>query len=475
MVGAASRAASKAVSRGASGAAGRAVRETVSGLPRQFWWLWTSTLVNRLGGFVVTFLALYLTVQRGYSAAYAGLVAALYGLGGAAGAVLGGVLADRLGRRGTLLCAHLATAVTTCVLGLVTQPVAIASVAALLGLSSSASRPALQAMIADLVPPEDRVRAFSLNYWAINIGFGVSAASAGFIAAAGYLWLFLGDALATALCAVVVFAKAKETLVRKPPAGKAGAGAGAGETPAAVGLLDVMRDRRFMAVVGLTFLLGSVMQQGNSTLAVDMGAHGLSARQFGLVAAINGVVIVLLQIPVTRLLRARPTAGLLAAGSLLMSWGFGLTAFAGTVGVYALTVLVWTLGEIVHAPASMSVVADLAPATARGRYQGMYTLSWSAAAFAGPLAGGLTYDRLGRDAVWAGCALVGTAAATGYYLLLRARPATAATPAAAPAVTAAPSAPAAVETPSAQPLTETPSPSAATEAVPAAAKAGCAD
>ncbi|MGW1047232.1 hypothetical protein [Streptomyces sp. NPDC002547] len=38
----------------------RAVRETVSGLPRTFWWLWTSTLVNRFGGFVVTFLALYL-------------------------------------------------------------------------------------------------------------------------------------------------------------------------------------------------------------------------------------------------------------------------------------------------------------------------------------------------------------------------------------------------------------------------------
>jgi hypothetical protein len=37
------------------GRAAGAPRETVSGLPRQFWWLWTSTLVNRLGGFVVTF------------------------------------------------------------------------------------------------------------------------------------------------------------------------------------------------------------------------------------------------------------------------------------------------------------------------------------------------------------------------------------------------------------------------------------
>ena len=412
------------------GAATRAVRETVGGLPRQFWWLWTSTLINRLGGFVVTFLALYLTVQRGYSASYAGLVAALYGLGGAGGAVLGGVLADRLGRRTTLLTAQLGAALTTAVLGLVTHPLAIAAVATLLGLTSNASRPALQAMIADLVPAKDRVRAFSLNYWAINIGFGVSAAAAGFIASAGYLWLFLGDAFTTVLCALVVFAKATETLqltataVAGPAAGTGsapGAGTDVAAAPRAIRLVDVLRDQRFMALVGLTFLLGSVMQQGNSTLAIDMGAHGLSARQFGLVAAINGVVIVVLQIPLTRLLRSRPTAGLLAAGSLLMSWGFGLTAFAGTVGLYSLTVVVWTLGEIVHAPASMSVVADLAPSTARGRYQGMYTLAWSAASFAGPLSGGLIYDNLGRDAVWAGCALVGTVAAAGYYVLLRVR------------------------------------------------------
>jgi MFS family permease len=419
----------------------RAVRETVAGLPRQFWWLWTSTLVNRLGGFVVTFLALYLTVQRGYSASYAGLVAALFGLGGAGGAVLGGVLADRVGRRRTLLVAQLGAATATAVLGFVTSPPAVALVAALVGLTSNASRPALQAMIADLVRPEDRVRAFSLNYWAINIGFGVSAAAAGFIASEGYLWLFLGDALTTLLCALVVFAKAEETL---PPAGRGavpprpGAGAvkaaahgtakGAGAPKDALTLVHVLYDRRFMALVFLTFLLGSVSQQGSSTLAIDMGADGLSARQYGLVISLNGLAVVLLQIPVTRLLRNRPHGALLATGSFLMAWGFGLTLFAGSVAFYAFTVIVWTLGEIVHAPASMAVVSELAPATARGRYQGMYTLAWSAAAFAGPLAGGLALDHLGRTTLWAGCAIVGTAAGAGYHVLLRPRPTPAARP-----------------------------------------------
>ncbi|WP_031524583.1 MDR family MFS transporter, partial [Streptomyces sp. NRRL F-5123] len=395
----------------------RAVRETAGGLPGQFWWLWTSTLVNRLGGFVVTFLALYLTVDRGYSAAYAGLVAALFGLGGAVGAVLGGVLADRLGRRVTLLAAQLGAAVTTAVLGFADGPVAIAAVATLVGLTGNASRPALSAMISDLVPAADRVRAYSLNYWAINIGFGVSAAAAGFIAAEGYLWLFLGDALTTVLCAVVVYAKVSETRpeAAKSTAQEAGAGTGAGRTT----LLDVLRDRRFMVLTGLIFVFAAVMQQANSTLAVDMGEHGLSSQQFGLVASINGVVIVLLQIPVTRALRARSNAVLLATGCLVLSWGIGLTVFATTVALYALTVAVWTIGEIIHAPASMSAVADLAPQHARGRYQGVSTLAWAAAAFVGPLVGGLTLEYLGRATVWLGCAVVGTVASVGYWVLLK--------------------------------------------------------
>lgn len=391
----------------------RAVRETMSGLPRQFWWLWTSTLVNRLGGFVVTFLALYLTVERGFSASYAGLVASLYGLGGSVAAVVGGVLADRVGRRATMLVAQLGTAAATALLGFVTHPVAIAAVAGLVGVTSNASRPALQAMLADLVPAKDRVRAFALNYWAINIGFGVSAGVAGLIAAQGYIWLFLGDALMTLLCAVVVFVKVKETL----PA--ADASAAVAEEP--TGLGQVLRDRRFMALVGLTFLLGTVGQQGATTLSVDMGRSGFTASQYGLVIGLNGVLIVLLQIPLTRMMAGRSPAALLAAGTLLMGWGFGLTAFAGSVGFYALTVTVWTLGEIMHAPASMSVVADLAPPRARGRYQGMYSLSWSAASFAGPLAGGFALDHWGGSAAWGACAVVGTVAGAGYWVLLRAR------------------------------------------------------
>ncbi|WP_311767034.1 MDR family MFS transporter [Streptomyces rhizosphaericus] len=401
----------------------QAAKESVSGLPREFWWLWTSTLVNRLGGFVATFLAMYLTVDRGYSAMFAGLVGALHGLGGAVAAVVAGVLTDRLGRRPTLLVSQLSTAVTVAVLGFVQNPVAIAVVACLVGMTSNASRPAVQAMIADIVAPGDRVRAFALNYWAINLGFAVSAAAAGLIARHGYLTLFLADAGMTLLCAVIVFGKVPESRPEREPAAD-GVVADAAERE--VGLGAVLRDRRFMAVVALSFLVATLIQQAFVALPVAMGADGLSSTDFGVVIAMNGVLIVAVQIPVTRFLEHREPAPLLMVSALLTGAGFGLTAFAGSVGMYALAVMVWTIGEIINSPTQMGLVARLSPTHGRGRYQGMYTLSWSLASLIAPLAGGAVMDSFGADALWAASAVVGLVAAGGYVALgraLRSRPA----------------------------------------------------
>ncbi|MEX3104431.1 MULTISPECIES: MFS transporter [unclassified Streptomyces] len=391
----------------------RAARESVSGLPREFWWLWTSTLVNRLGAFVATFMALYLTLDRGYSASYAGLVASLHGLGGVVSSLAGGVMADRLGRRPTLLIAQLSTAFSVALLGFVTDPVAIAGVAFLVGAASNASRPAVQAMMADIVRPEDRVRAFSLNYWAINLGFAVSAAGAGLIAEVSYLAGFLIEAGMTFVCAILVFLKLPESR----PAPKAQA---AGED---VSLATVVRDRRFMSLVGLSFLVALIFQQGSVGLPVAMGEAGFSPADYGTAIAVNGVLIVVLQIPVTRFIEHRDPVRLLVISSALAGYGFGLTAFAGSVGVFALTVCVWTLAEIVNAPTQTGLVVRFSPAQGRGRYQGMYTLSWSAAALIAPLMSGLVIDRLGADWLWGVCAVVGTVAGAGYWMLLRRIPA----------------------------------------------------
>ncbi|MER5810435.1 MFS transporter [Streptomyces sp. NPDC002033] len=403
----------------------RAVRESVSGLPSAFWWLWASTLVNRLGAFVATFMTMYLTLDRGYSASFAGLVVALHGLGGVVSSLVAGVMTDRLGRRPTMLAANVSTGLSVALLGFMEHPAAIAAVALLVGMTSNASRPAVSAMMADIVRPEDRVRAFALNYWAINLGFAISSTVAGLVAEYSYLAGFLGEAALTLLCAVLVFLKLPESRPVKDAAAEAAAGP-------EVRLGSVLRDGRFMSVVGLSFLISLIFTQGSVGLPVAMGAAGFSPGDYGLVLAVNGVLIVALQIPVTRFIEHRDPQKLLVASALLAGYGFAMTAFAGPLWAYALTVLVWTLAEIVNSPTQMGLVARLSPVHGRGRYQGMYTMSWAVAALVAPLMAGFVIDHLGAAWLWGATGVLGTVAALGYWLLMRGLPRSGPGPAAVP-------------------------------------------
>ncbi|QIQ01881.1 MDR family MFS transporter [Streptomyces liangshanensis] len=387
----------------------------VRGFPPGFWWLWSSTLVNRLGTFVFPFLTLYLTVERGYSAGGAGLVLSVYGIGATAGALLGGELTDRVGRRTTMAGAQLATAAATAALGLVTQVAAITVLAFAVGAAASVSRPAVSAMITDLVGPADRLRAFSVNYWAINLGFGLSAVAAGFIAQGGYVWLFVGDAVTTLACAIIMWIKLPET---RPAAPEPSPTVNRAAKPAAP-FAEVLRDARFMGITVLAFVLWIILYQASTSLPVSMADKGLGAHTYGLVIGVNGLLIVLLQMPLTRLVKGHSRRRSLALSAALIGGGFGLTGLAGSAALlYAATVAVWTLGEMIYTPASSAVVADLAPEHSRGRYQGVFGFGSSAATCVAPLVGGLILDHGGSSFLWSACAVLGAAVALAFLLLL---------------------------------------------------------
>ena len=384
------------------------LRRTAGGLPRQFWLLWAGTLINRLGSFVIIYLAIYLTRQLGFTQSQAGLVLGCYGVGGIAGTLLGGVLADRLGRRATLLIAQPAAAATMLALGFARGVVVLAAGALLLGLFSEAIRPAYGAAMVDIVPEQDRVRAFSLNYWAVNLGFAGAAVLAGFAAQADYLLLFVVDAGTTLLVAGMTLFLMHET---RP--------ARAADTVVAArgpGLTAVLRDRVFIVFLLLNLGIVTVLMQHMSTLPIAMSADGLSPATFGWVLAANGLLIVAGQLFIPRLVQNRDRSHVLALGTLIIGLGFGLGALADTAWLWATTVLVWTLGEMLQSPSNAALVAALSPPTLRGRYQGFYSLSWSAATAIAPLLGGLTLEHAGDKALWLTCAAVGALIAIGQLL-----------------------------------------------------------
>ncbi|MFI2226493.1 MDR family MFS transporter [Streptomyces fradiae] len=386
----------------------------MSGLPGGFWWLWLSTLVNRTGAFVLTFLSLFLTQELGFSGWYAGLVVALHGLGGIAGSPLGGMLSDRWGRRPTMVTGHLAAAAGAASLAVVTSPWAVAAVVLLMGVAMQSVRPAIGATIADQVPEHDRRRAYALNYWALNLGFAIAATGGGAALFLGYRTLFLIEAVATALCAVIVFVRLPETRPEAPVNAD-------GERSAAPRLttLDVLRDGPFRTLVLLSLLVCTVFSTPWVGLPLTMTSTGLAPESYGVVIAVNGVVIVVFQLLVNRITEGRSTIGLLVVSALLFALGTGATALADTPLLFAATVVVWTIGEMVYIPVNAAATARLAPVHARGRYQGVMGMAWSVGGFVAPVTAGWVVEGPGPDVLWLGCAAVAVLAAVGYVVLLR--------------------------------------------------------
>ncbi len=383
-------------------------RRTFGGLPGQFWFQWVGTLVNRLGMFVQPFLVLYLTDARGLSTQQAGLLVAVWGSGALIGPLLGGWLADRVGRRATMAGAMLAAAASLAALGAAQTVPTIAVAAFFAGITADLYRPASSALVADVVRPEDRARAFGLLFWAINLGFAIAATAGGYLADRGYGLLFALDAASCAIFgALIWFGVRHETR----PARTA--------QSSQVGYRTALRDRMLVSMLGITLLYSTLYDQAYVTLPLAIRDAGLPTSVYGSVIALNGIAIVALQPFAGAWLGRFNPAHVLAASGLTMGVGFAATGLAHNQLGFGLTVVVWTLGEIGTAGLMFAIAAELAPPEARGRYQGLFTLSWASSALIGPVIGTSLYGGIGPEALWFACLAAGVLVAVGHLALGR--------------------------------------------------------
>ncbi|MGC9670145.1 MFS transporter [Planosporangium sp. 12N6] len=393
-------------------------RANIGGLPRTYWYLWAGFFINRLGGFAVLFLSLYLTSARGLSPAVAGLVVGAHGIGGAVGVLAGGVLADRWGRRSTLLTCHGAAAVLMLVLAWSTWLPMIAMVTALIGLAQSMAGPAFVAAIVDVTPEPDRTRAFNLQFWAFNLGVAGASLLAGIVAEASFTLLFAVDAAAT-LVTFVILLRVPETrgTARRPAAERSG-GRPVGEQQG--GLHTALTDRIFLAFVGLTFVSAVLTTQTSTILPLAMRADGLRPSAYGLVAAFAGALIVLGQLFVPRLIAGRLKGHVLAVATAVLAVGIGAVGLVDALPAYLVAATVWTVGSMLAAPPNAEINAELSPPELRGRYQAVFYLTFPAAGFVAPAVGGWSLQNLG-DWHWTLCGLAGVLAAAGHLAASPAR------------------------------------------------------
>ena len=381
---------------------GRSVRS----MPPAAWVLFAGSFVNRFGSFVLVFLVIWLT-EEGYSPAQAGAAVSAYGVGALGASLLGGYLADRIGRGNAIALSMLSAAATMLALSQADTLPLVLGLSVLAGLTAELYRPASAALLADLVPSERRVTAYALYRLAINLGFAAGPAVAGLLAERSFFLVFLGEAITSALFGIAALLFLPQGVRSQRHE----------ETPGEL-VRAIRADRRFQLFLVASLLTAFVYFQAQGALPLHVIDQGFSFATFGALISLNGLIVVLLELPIAVVAQRYPRQPVIALGSALTGLGFALTAWATDVPLLALTVFIWTIGEIVSAPSSQAYVADLAPPHLRGRYQGAWGLTFGLALILAPVLGTAAFA-VSPTALWLSCGVLGLIAA---LLVLGVRP-----------------------------------------------------
>lgn len=374
------------------------LRADLRALPRAVWVQCAATFVNRSGTMVLPFLLLYLTRDMGLPPSTGGAIVALYGATALVTSPLAGRLADRVGPLRLMEASLLLSGLALLAFPLARTPWTVAAATVAWAVVSELFRPASLTAIAAAVAPENRKTAFAVNRLAINLGMSIGPALGGLLATVSYASLFVVDAVTSIAAAAILVKAGRPAEGPAPPS----------DAPRAGAAPPGHRDRHLLLLLLGVLPVAVVFFQHVAAMALFLVRDlGWSEAQYGLLATLNTLLVVALEVPLNSAMARWRTGPTLALGSLLTGAGFGLLAFAHAGPVVVVSVVVWTFGEIVLFPGLNAAVADLAPEARRGEYMGLYMTSFNLAFAIGPWAGTAVLERWGGTALWAGAFLAG--------------------------------------------------------------------
>lgn len=390
------------------------------GLPRSIHVLFFARVVNSAGAFVIPFLTLFLTQKIGITADAAGRFMLLLAVAHVPGALLGGRLADRVGRKLVLLLGQaLAGAFLLPGVFLGNSMVVAWSIVAAQFFSALAT-PCSQAMVTDLTNPQTRPAAFSLLYLGYNLGMAVGPMLAGFLFEHLIWMLFLVDAVTTFVAVALVALFVPDTTPTAAEIAESDA-SGSGEHSVEGGALRALLKRPalifFTAVVAV---MAFIYAQQGFALPLQLKAvfAGRGELFYGTLLTVNAVVVIAVTGPIVAATRNNaPAANLLIAAAAYIV-GFGVIALIRALPLFIISTMVWTLGEILVTTNMNVYLANHTPVSHRGRFNAIIPLISGGGQAISPALVGIWIGVAGLTAVWPALAVLGLLAAAGFSALL---------------------------------------------------------
>ncbi len=381
--------------------------------PPAFWVLMTGTFIDRLGtNLIMPFLAIYVVQRFDARITQVGLIFTIFAASSGLGNFLAGALADRFGRRLTLILGLACAATARVGLGLANDFTGLYIAAALAGLFGAIGWPAQLAMTADLLGPEKRANGFGIQRVVINSTFALGPLAGGFLGPRiGYLPLFILDAFTSYFVALIVFSKLPET---RPDKGR---GASAENfAQALAGYRRVLHDGTFVAFILISILSVTAYMQMSTTLSVYLVKfQHVPESFFGSLVMLNALMVVFLQFSISRWASKQPLLLIMIAGAAFYLLGFGSYGLSPSMPLFVFAMILITLGEMLVIPTSQALTALLAPPDMRARYVATERLNWIVAQSLGPLAAAAIMDRFDPRWVWYGCSILCAISIAGFY------------------------------------------------------------
>jgi MFS family permease len=321
---------------------------------------------------------------------------------------LGGPLIDKLGRKWIMVASLMANGAAYLFMGNASTLPQFAVLMAIMGAVNPLYRVGADAMMADLLPQEKRVDGYALLRLSNNLGVSIGPAIGGFIAGSSYSLAFYCAALGMSIYSLLLAIFAYETLPSRQSGYLPPLKAETVKQEKLGGYTTILKDSPFISFI-LTFTLVSICATLIWVLLPVYATQTfkVSKQLYGFIPTTNAIMVVSLQLFITRITKRYPTLPVVAVGAFFYTVAVGgIALMNGFVGFW-ICMVVMTIGELIIVPTSSTYIANLAPVDMRGRYMSFYTLTWGVAAGIGPIFGGFLNDILGPKAIWLGGAVAG--------------------------------------------------------------------
>jgi MFS family permease len=363
------------------------------------------------------FLMIYVSEKLQLSLSTVASLISINAATGLATSFIGGAVADRLGRKPVMVVSLMANGLVYFFLSRAGTYLDFAILMMLAGASNPLYQIGADAMLADMIVPENRTQAYAIVRMVNNAGIAFGPAIGGFAASLSYAYAFGGAATGMVIYSLLMLLRGQETLPKTPvPADGPAAGRLGGYG-------RVFGDRPYMlfaAIICLGLITPSMLW--NLLAVYTKQNFGLSESLFGWIPTTNALMCVFVQFFVTRVTSRHRPLPVMTVGLVVYTLGVGSVVLMKSFWGFWSTIVLFTFGELILIPTISKFIADRAPADMRGRYMSVYWFAWGLARGIAPLLGGWLNDAVAPRAIWIGGMLVGLVSAAGLVAFSRRHP-----------------------------------------------------